>query len=41
MYAVPTWPLGKELVVIANVGGAMVRVRFAVFVREGISESWT
>jgi len=40
-YAVPTWPLGKELVVIVNVGGAMARVRFAVFVCEGFSESLT
>ena len=38
-YATPTWPLGRDVVVMTGVAGVMVRVRFAVAVVTGELES--
>src|ERR1035441_483731 len=40
-YATPTWPLGRDVVVIVNVAGAMVRFKFAVAVCAEDPESVT
>ena len=41
LYATFTCPFGSELVVIASAAGAIVRVRFAVFVCTGLPASCT
>jgi hypothetical protein len=40
-YATPTWPLGRDVVVIVNVAGAMVRFKFTVAVCAEDPESVT
>ena len=41
MYAVPTWPLGKELVVTESAGGVIVSVRVTDLLCTGRLESAT
>jgi hypothetical protein len=40
-YATPTWPLGKEAVVIIRVAGVIVNVRLTLAVCVGVLESVT
>src|ERR1039457_7193101 len=40
-YATPTWPLGRDVVVIVNVAGAMVRFKYTVPLRPEAPESVT